>query len=482
MVDGGKWEPFLVRAFTGDREIYDSLCPFLCIHPHPSKFPRPDDDDYRDIGDEQLRPLVRAARTCGPQASDALMQSALSAMLLTNTERQEALARLKELQSIPVEEAVHITRQGAVHALSKKRTENAFKEETSLTTWTPDAFEAHMKKAMAPVLALVMSSRGPVFSDLVGLLAGDVGQEVPTVAEAWEGQSLFYAGRLNELHSEPGKGKTNILISACISVLRAGGSVLYIDPEDTPRGFVSRFIALGGDPADIARVHYLHNPTPQEITAAQVWAQEHHPTLVILDGLAESMAAEGKNEDKAVDVLAYFRASLRPFAEAGAAVVIADHVTKSAEGRGQFARGSGAKAGRYDGVSYEIISGVNYTPTTPGHVKLKVCKDRNGGVGPGGWTFAEIHFKPTGPGRTSVTFLQPEHAKGEQFRPTVIMEKIVARLKTCGVASARELRTCGKAQAVDLAVEIMLREGNLVLVKRERNHEYSLPNSRGDSQ
>jgi len=145
----------------------------------------------------------------------------------------------------------------------------------------------------------------PPFIDLAPYLDGTAKQEIPTVAEVWEGRSLFYAGRLNEVHAEPGTGKTNVLMAACISVMDAGGSVLFIDPEDTPKGFATRILMLGADPEAIrSRVFYLHNPDPDEIHRAQTWAKEHSPNIVILDGLAESMAAVGANEDKAQEALA----------------------------------------------------------------------------------------------------------------------------------------------------------------------------------
>jgi len=321
----------------------------------------------------------------------------------------------------------------------------------------------------------------PIFADLSPFLDGTAQQEVPTVAQAWQGRALFYSGRLNEIHAEPGVGKTNILISSAIAVLESGGAVLYIDPEDTPRGFATRLLLLGADPEDVrARVHYLHNPEPEEIGRAQEWAREHNPALVVLDGLAESMAAVGANEDKAAEVLGFFRSTVRPFAESGAAVVIADHVTKSSEGRGQFARGSGAKAGRYDGVSYDIVPGKPYTPQQEGFVKFKIAKDRNGGAGPRGKIVAELHFLPGADGRTVTEFREPrELAEGEKFRPTAIMEKIAKHLGVYGTASKRELRGLGKSQYVDAAVEIMAEEGTLHIEQKGQSIRFSLPQKEG---
>ena len=138
------------------------------------------------------------------------------------------------------------------------------------------------------------------------------------------------------------------------------------------------------------------------------------------------LAAEELVEDSAGDNLHFLRLRLRPFAEAGAAVVISDHVTKGTENRGRWARGSGAKLGRYDGVVYEINLVEPYSPDNAGFVRLRVSKDRNGGVGTQGQTVAELHFTPRGDGHTSISFRQPEAQ--EPFRPKVIMEKIVKHL------------------------------------------------------
>ena len=242
------------------------------------------------------------------------------------------------------------------------------------------------------------------FADLLGLLDGTIVQEVPTVAPVAPGRSLFYRGAVNEIHGEPSVGKTNILAAAVIADLLAGGLDLVMDPEDTAAGFIAKIRSLCcDDPAVLqairdGRLKYLHNPEPAEIQAAQEWAVENKPTLVALDGLAEALAAEGLNEDVAGDVLKFFRTQIRPFAEeAGAAVLVADHVAKAKDG-GAWSRGSGAKLGRYDGVSYEVKLGQAYSPTVAGYVKLVVSKDRKGGVGPKGKHICNLHFSPDGVG------------------------------------------------------------------------------------
>lgn len=329
--------------------------------------------------------------------------------------------------------------------------------------------------AFAKPIMIAEEQEPELFTDLGPYLDGTLEQEVPTVAEAFDGKHLFYAGRLNEVHAEPATGKTNVLLASTAAVIESGGSVLYVDPEDTPRGFTARLLALGAVANHVRdRVKYLHNPTPEEIQGAQAWSRDNKPEMVILDGLAESMAAVGMDENKAGDVLLFFRENLRPFAEAGAAVVVADHVTKSVEGRGQFARGSGAKAGRYDGVSYEVVMGKAYTPKVEGFVKLKVQKDRNGGVGPRGFIATELHFSPGLGGRTITTFREPADKQEGPFRPTQIMHKIMHFLSEFGDQTKRSLRTCGKAEWVDLAISILIEEGQISVRKDGCRTLYSL--------
>jgi hypothetical protein len=276
---------------------------------------------------------------------------------------------------------------------------------------------------------------------------------------------------VNEIHGEPAVGKTNILLATAAAIMRDGGHVVFLDPEDNARGIVRRLLALGCNPADaIARFHYVQDPDDASFVAAHAWVKENATAAVILDGLAEALTAEGRDENSPGDVLGFFRDRIRPFTDAGAAAIIADHVVKSPEARGRYARGSGAKLGRYDGVSYEAQLIEGYSPTKAGAVRLKVSKDRNGGVGIMGQIVAELHFMPAGT-HTRTEWKQPDNAP---FRPTVIMGKIVEHLRVNPDASLRELRTLGKAEAVDLAIRCLEEDGVLFVEKGGKSNRYFL--------
>src|SRR4030095_3324964 len=165
----------------------------------------------------------------------------------------------------------------------------------------------------------------PPFIDLGDLVRRGLPQELPRVAEVFNGRCLLYAGRLNEIHGEPSVGKTNVACALVAAVVRASGNVIYLDPEDTPQGIAAKLTSFGLTHSELTcQVGYLHNPEPITYAAAQRWAIETTCHLVVCDGLAEALAAEGLSEDKPLEVLPWFRRRLRPFAEAGAAVLVSD--------------------------------------------------------------------------------------------------------------------------------------------------------------
>jgi hypothetical protein len=96
--------------------------------------------------------------------------------------------------------------------------------------------------------------------------------------------------------------------------------------------------------------------------------------------------------------------------------------------------------------SVELI--LPYSPTLAGKVRLRVSKDRNGGVGAAGQVITEISFTPSN-GITEVKFERPT---GGPFVPTALMGKICKHLEISPDASQNDLRKLGKSQYVDQAI------------------------------
>jgi hypothetical protein len=309
--------------------------------------------------------------------------------------------------------------------------------------------------------------------DLLPYYDGTLEPIRPTVAEVLPDLFLLYPGRTNSIHGEPSVGKTNIQICKAKAILEAGGSVLYIDPEDTPQGIATRARLLGITADEITRLFYLQNPTPEDYEMAHEWAAIHNPTAVFLDGLAEALAAEGKDENTPADVLAFFRERTRPFADLGAAVLVADHVVKG-EGNKRFARGSGAKLGSYNGAVYEVTLGEAYSPAKEGFVRLKIAKDRNGGVGAMGAPVVELHFAP-GEGGQTIAFWQTPPEPGS-FRPTVIMDEIIKHLQTFGEDTKRGVREAipSRTGMVLKAIKLLIDDKKIAVIQRGRAHVLKL--------
>ena len=364
----------------------------------PVKFPRPDDGDYRDIQDHHLRALVRAARECGPCASPSLILSTLPALSLTDDEKKQALTRFYELQAIPMDEAVSITRQGAIYALRKMRTENVFREETSVNNWTPDAIETNLALAAAPVRVL---AGGETFANIEAALVAGLKQTLPTVAALDCKNHMFYAGAVNVYYGPPGGGKTLVSILAMHAAMQEGHEVLFLDFENGLKTILWRFLALGADMEMVKRkLRYVEFPTDAKFKAVQKWAADNRPGLVVVDSVAKAMGADGLNEDLAADFMKFSASRITPFLQAGSAVLMLDHTIKAAEGNGGFARGSGSKKGDVGGLMLEFVTGEPFAPKTPdrpgkaGYVRLVIRKDREGGVGPEGANFGVVKFAP----------------------------------------------------------------------------------------
>lgn len=303
----------------------------------------------------------------------------------------------------------------------------------------------------------------PLFVDLAPYLTGEVIRELPTVGPVQGGGALLYRGRLNEIHGEPEAGKTNIALAIAGEVIKRSGTVVFLDPEDSPFPIVNRLRAFGNDPDRILKYfRYCHNPEPREIQRAIEWSRGNEVELVVVDGLAELLTSTGLSENDPGDILRFFREACRPFAEeCGAAVLISDHVTKSSDDRGRWARGSGAKLGRYDGAVYEVKVIKPYGPDAPGKVKLVVCKDRCGGVGVRGSSPAEICFDPVD-GQTRVTIRETEDP---EWRPHALMEKVSRAIEADPSISYRQLRQLGRSKYIDAAIEMLRDIGHLVVEK-----------------
>lgn len=272
------------------------------------------------------------------------------------------------------------------------------------------------------------------FADLAAILAGTEEPERPFFLARTDGHALLYPGRIHDLHAAPSVGKTWVAALAVKQTLEAGGAALWVDYEDTPRNLLDRLRSIGAPldaVADPTRFRYT-NPTGPFGLAERAHVEkilgELEPDLVVLDGVAESIARNGFDEIDNGQVLRWRDAVVNPLRSRGAAVLLLDHVKKNTEDKSRGARGAGAKLGAIDGASYELKLTRAYSRNRAGLVRLIVAKDRPGHVGAIGEVVGDLHVRPSNGGLVVALDLDAP-TSDEPHKLTGLMQTISRRLE-----------------------------------------------------
>lgn len=346
-----------------------------------------------------------------------------------------------------------------------------------------------------PVAQAVQASSTWRFEDLTQLAQGVDLPPTPTVFQREDGQGLFYQGAVNDVHGEPGCGKSLAMQAATAQQLKQGNHVLYVDYEDTARNVVKRLLLMGVDAgAIVERLHYVRpsgkNTGP---TSMEGWRETirlaSECTLTVIDGVTSCLAYQGLDSNNGDDIAAWYNTYPRLLSQEGTAVVLIDHVVKSKDNRGRYAGGSMQKLALIDGISYSVSMSRPVGKGLRGTITLKSGKDRIGEI--------EEHCAPTWSGngshlreaaRIDVDSTDPQHMRvqicrpnmmptgdgeageaGEPFRPTGLMERIWKIVDTYnGEPSLAditdELKADGsgaRRQTIRTAIRLLLEEGYL---------------------
>jgi hypothetical protein len=264
--------------------------------------------------------------------------------------------------------------------------------------------------------------------DLVTIADGDLSAPSPTILRRSDGKALLYPGAINWLAGEPGNGKTFVALAAAAEVLCAGGRVMFLDYEDTASTCASRLLSLGTRVEQLARMQYM--TVGGAISDAGVaWLTAlvaDGVDLVVVDSAPESIAAESFNENSASEVALWVARIPRALARAGAAVLVIDHVAKSTENRGRWARGSGHKLAAVDGSALLLVQVVPFSRDRSGSSHLSIAKDRHGQIGAIGQVAATVMFTVENGSLCRIDLsppraqLEPERSDGRISLPEVV--------------------------------------------------------------
>lgn len=199
----------------------------------------------------------------------------------------------------------------------------------------------------------------------------------------WLMEGVFYKQAIHWMAGEPGCGKTIMLLGLADQLMRAGKTVMWVDEEAGERQTAYRLQAYKADPDVIReRFHYFNRPglsiSDEDRHALFTMAREVKPDVIFFDSVGDMLDAAELDEDNNSEVNRWAKAILEPLKfEYDTSVVVIDHVTKSKESRGGWARGAGAKKGKTD-VLWRITKVKEFTTSLVGLIRLEPGKDRDG--------------------------------------------------------------------------------------------------------
>lgn len=216
----------------------------------------------------------------------------------------------------------------------------------------------------------------------------DAEQEEPTVgafhdSETSNGGGVFYAGKVNEIHGPSESGKTMVLLHVAAQEIRNGSHVVMVDFEDSGQAIVNRLRwVFGLTRAEIVKqFHYFRPEIAFGENGFKAISEIDGLTFVIIDAVTESMSVAGLDGRNENEVAAWYNDFPKKLArlESCPAVVVVDHTGQSATER---AIGSQHKKSAIDGVSYTAEPVSPFVKGGYGHLRIKVAKDKPGGVRP----------------------------------------------------------------------------------------------------
>lgn len=297
---------------------------------------------------------------------------------------------------------------------------------------------------------------------------------------------LFYPNMVHSIAGEPGLGKSWVAWAVTADVLKKGQRAIYLDFEDGPVTAVSRLADLGVVPSATAQLSYLRPDgrlSQSDIPWLCAVIAEHDVKVVVIDSVPEALALHDLDENSSMDISTWFQQVPRPLARVGATVLVVDHVTKATEGRGRFARGSGAKLAAIDGAAYILEPVEPFSRDRSGHSTLRVAKDRHGSVGGANQPVRTIRFNVAGGSLCSVEFdpyVDQGNALGQPPTKRPEPYEVQTALRRSG-GTWRSRRDAAEALGVgtDNVGDILqpaVRDGLIVLDHpSERTYIYTLP-------
>jgi len=295
--------------------------------------------------------------------------------------------------------------------------------------------------------------------DLASYLDGTHVPETPTLLLRSDSAATIYPGRVHWLSGEPEALKSWLAMLAVAQVLHRGGRAVYIDLEDGPSGVTGRLLAMGVPAERLGPAHfaYLAPHEPLRFATREALAPVVEGTdLLVIDACTESLALQQLSPKDDVDIASWLALLPRWATRLGPAVLVLDHVVKDTESRGRWATGSQHKLAGLDGVAFTLEAVTPGGKGMRGRSRLYVSKDRHGEVRPHTVPVAgnkqwlgDLIVDSTGAFADVV--LHPPVEQTEEFRPTVLMERVAQTMaKLARPVSTNEIEDRVKGRRGDI--------------------------------
>jgi hypothetical protein len=190
---------------------------------------------------------------------------------------------------------------------------------------------------------------------------------------------LLYAEGVHEISGHPACGKTTMAMWFAAHQLSIGQHVVWLDMESGARQTARRLQAMGVTGRQ-AREFLHYAPFPTRIADHLESIAERWPrSLIVIDSMSKALADEGLSENANDEVTGWTVKVVKASKTYGLPVVIIDHITKGGQ-ESDYSRGAGAKQADTD-VHWRVEKVEEFNRTTPGLLKLRSTKDRDGYLG-----------------------------------------------------------------------------------------------------
>lgn len=245
---------------------------------------------------------------------------------------------------------------------------------------------------------------------------------------------LILENALTWLDGHPDSGKSTIACHVAVEHMRAGGHVIWVDWEAGKVGVVDRLMAAGAqvehldddDPECLFHLSSfpLLDATPESFGHVAATLDAYPGALVIFDSASKALAAAGLDENNPTEVTRWTTNIAIPTREAGASVIVIDHVTKGTTKDNRYSRGAGSKLADTD-VRWYVEAVQPFNRETVGRVELTRKKDRDGWL-----PHSQIAFEVgDGAGGLPVRRVEVENPETQSKREAGLRGKVLAALQ-----------------------------------------------------